>query len=53
VDAFLNNGIKFHQIPSVIESVMDAHQPEKAKSLGTILKADAWAREQARLIISD
>ena len=53
VDAFLNDGIKFHQIPTVIESVMDAHRPEKAKNLGTILKADAWAREQARLVMSD
>jgi 1-deoxy-D-xylulose-5-phosphate reductoisomerase len=48
VDAFLNDGIGFHEIPQIIESVLDAHPPEEASSLETILKADAWAREEAR-----
>lgn len=47
VDAFLNNGIGFHEIPKIIEAVLDAHLPEEASSLKTILKADAWAREEA------
>lgn len=48
VDAFLNDGIGFHEIPQIIESVLDAHPPEDASSLETVLKADAWAREEAK-----
>jgi 1-deoxy-D-xylulose-5-phosphate reductoisomerase len=48
VEAFLNDGIGFDEIPRIIESVLDAHPPEAASSLETILKADAWAREEAR-----
>lgn len=48
VDAFLNDGIGFHEIPQIIESVLDAHQSKEASNLETILKADAWAREEAK-----
>ena len=48
VEAFLNNDIAFQDIPSIIESVLDAHQPQASPDLETVLKADAWAREEAR-----
>jgi 1-deoxy-D-xylulose-5-phosphate reductoisomerase len=50
VEAFLNKGIAFHEIPQIIEAVLAAHQPGDAFSIETVLKADAWAREEARAI---
>jgi 1-deoxy-D-xylulose-5-phosphate reductoisomerase len=50
VEAFLDNRISFHEIAQIIESVMDAHLPLEASDLETILKADAWAREEARVL---
>jgi 1-deoxy-D-xylulose-5-phosphate reductoisomerase len=47
VEAFLNGGLAFHQIPQVIEAVLDAHPPQQATSLESILGADAWARAEA------
>ncbi len=47
VDSFLNNGIGFHEIPHIIQAVLEAHLPVKASNLEAILKADAWAREEA------
>jgi 1-deoxy-D-xylulose-5-phosphate reductoisomerase len=48
VEAFLNNDISFHQIPEIIEDVLDSHPTENASTLESILKADTSAREQAR-----
>jgi 1-deoxy-D-xylulose-5-phosphate reductoisomerase len=48
VEAFLNNGIAYQEIPQIIESVLDAHSPQGSADLETILKADGWAREEAR-----
>ena len=50
VEAFLNNAITFHEIPRIIEAVLDAHESTDASTLETILKADAWAREEARAL---
>jgi 1-deoxy-D-xylulose-5-phosphate reductoisomerase len=47
VDSFLNDGVAFHQIPEIIKSVLDAHSPEEASTLESVLAADAWAREEA------
>jgi 1-deoxy-D-xylulose-5-phosphate reductoisomerase len=47
VEAFLANGIAYQEIPQIIESVLDAHSPEQAADLETVLKADNWAREEA------
>ena len=47
VEAFLNNGIAFHEISQVIESVLDSHTPNGAADLQAVLTADAWAREEA------
>jgi len=48
VEAFLNNGVAFQEIAQIIGSVLDAHEPHEASDLGMVLKADAWAREEAR-----
>jgi 1-deoxy-D-xylulose-5-phosphate reductoisomerase len=48
VDAFLNDGMAFQNIPSIIESVLEAHHAEDAATLESVLKADEWARAQAR-----
>jgi len=50
VEAFLNNGIAYHEIAQIIQSVLDTHQPQKASDLETILKADAWARQEAQML---
>jgi 1-deoxy-D-xylulose-5-phosphate reductoisomerase len=47
VEAFLSGGIAFQEIPLIIEAVLDAHVPIINPDLETILKADAWAREEA------
>jgi 1-deoxy-D-xylulose-5-phosphate reductoisomerase len=48
VEAFLNNRIAYQEIPLIIESVLDAHSPLEAADLDTVLKADSWAREEAK-----
>lgn len=50
VESFLNNRIGFQEIPQVIESVMDAHNPGSAADLESVLKADAWARKEAQIL---
>jgi 1-deoxy-D-xylulose-5-phosphate reductoisomerase len=50
VEAFLSGWIAFHEIAQIIESAMDAHQPQDASDLEAVLKADAWAREEARAL---
>ncbi len=52
VEAFLNDGIRFDEIPKIIESVLDAHQQQEASTLEDILKADEWARREADKIAS-
>jgi 1-deoxy-D-xylulose-5-phosphate reductoisomerase len=50
VEAFLNNGIAFHEIAQIIQSVLEVHEAQEACDLGEILKADSWAREEARAL---
>ncbi len=47
VEAFLKKSIRFQEIAPIIKSVLDAHVPQPAANLDSILKADAWAREEA------
>jgi 1-deoxy-D-xylulose-5-phosphate reductoisomerase len=49
VEAFLNKGITYPEIPQIIESVLDAHTPREVSDLETVLNADSWAREEARI----
>ena len=44
VKEFIEGGIKFTDIPKVIEKVMGLHRPVKNPGLGDILEADKWAR---------
>ncbi|MDR0842781.1 MAG: 1-deoxy-D-xylulose-5-phosphate reductoisomerase [Acidobacteriota bacterium] len=48
VEAFLAEKLGFTDIPRIIAAVLDAHTPEAADELEVILKADAWARKEAR-----
>jgi 1-deoxy-D-xylulose-5-phosphate reductoisomerase len=50
VESFLNSGIAFQEIPQIIESVMDAHRTDAASKLEDVLKADAWARKEAKIL---
>ncbi len=51
VHAFLKKTIAFYDIPGVIREVMDSHNPCSKPDLDAILKADAWARQEASKII--
>lgn len=51
VDAFLNGGIRFTDIPDIIQSTMTAHQTHDVESLEDALSADRWAREKAESFV--
>jgi 1-deoxy-D-xylulose-5-phosphate reductoisomerase len=46
VNLFLNNRIKFLDIPRLIEKILDQHKVLKSPSLSQILEADRWVREK-------
>ncbi len=48
VASFLENEIRFTDIPRVIEKTMGRHRPVKNPPLEIVLEADAWARECAK-----
>lgn len=50
VELFLNDGIGFDAIPRIISGVLDCHSPEDASSLDAVIRADTWARQQARTV---
>jgi 1-deoxy-D-xylulose-5-phosphate reductoisomerase len=50
VEAFLDKKIAFHEIPQVIEAVLESHRAGATSKLEAVLKADAWAREEARIL---
>jgi 1-deoxy-D-xylulose-5-phosphate reductoisomerase len=45
VDLFLQQHIRFSQIPPMVEEAMRRHAPEAQPALDDILKADLWARD--------
>lgn len=45
VAAFLDEKIKFGDIPRLIHAACEAHTPQPASSLDTVLAADRWARD--------
>jgi 1-deoxy-D-xylulose-5-phosphate reductoisomerase len=53
VDEFLNERVKFTDIPVIIEQCMTKFSADKADTLETILKADKEAREQSFKIIEE
>lgn len=48
VDAFLENKIRFYDIPGICEKVMGEHNARPLGSLDDVREADAWARRRAR-----
>jgi 1-deoxy-D-xylulose-5-phosphate reductoisomerase len=53
VEAFLSSEISFDQIPVIVKTVMDLHQPESVRSLDQVLKMDRWSKDTARKLICD
>ena len=52
VEAFLNGGIRFTDIPDIIQSTMEAHTPTACRlSVEAALEADRWAREKAESLV--
>jgi len=51
VEAFLHGGIRFVDIPDIIQSTMEAHTPHEFDSLGPALEADRSAREKAESLV--
>jgi 1-deoxy-D-xylulose-5-phosphate reductoisomerase len=47
VDAFRTGQIRFTDIPALIESVLDRHNPQDVTDLDVVLEADHWARDAA------
>ena len=53
VDAFLNNQIRFTEIPQLVETAMENISRVEADSIDTVLSADAEARRFALAHIAD
>jgi 1-deoxy-D-xylulose-5-phosphate reductoisomerase len=53
VAAFLDRHVRFPQIWETVAQVMDRHQSVAHPHLDDILRADQWAREEARRFIGD
>jgi 1-deoxy-D-xylulose-5-phosphate reductoisomerase len=51
VEAFLNGGILFTDIPEIIRSTMDSHPTKIVDTLEDALEADRWAREKAESLV--
>lgn len=51
VEAFLNHGLRFSEIPQVIRSTMEAHAHQEITCLDDALEADRWAREKAESLV--
>jgi len=51
VEEFLHKRIDFISIPKIIERVMDKNHNRNNPTLGDILEADTWAREEAYRVI--
>ncbi len=51
VEAFLHGGIRFVDIPDIIQSTMEAHTPREFDSLGLAMEADRSAREKAESLV--
>jgi 1-deoxy-D-xylulose-5-phosphate reductoisomerase len=48
VNAFVEGGLSFTQIPETVRAAMDEHKVVADPDLGQILEADAWARHWAK-----
>ncbi len=53
VNSFLEEIIKFTDIPAVVEKVMEYHQVKPLVTLDDALRADQWARERTKKLIEE
>jgi 1-deoxy-D-xylulose-5-phosphate reductoisomerase len=51
VSAFMENKIRFIDLPEIIEKILARHDSIKDPSLDDILQADRWARKETKKII--
>jgi len=51
VTAFMENKIRFIDLPTIIEKIFSRHNSIKDPSLDDILQADLWARKETKKII--
>jgi 1-deoxy-D-xylulose-5-phosphate reductoisomerase len=52
VAAFLQGQLGFLKIPHLIRETMEGHRPKPQNSLEDILRAHAWAQEEAQQIMN-
>jgi 1-deoxy-D-xylulose-5-phosphate reductoisomerase len=52
VNAFLEGSLKFTEIPNLLQRVMEEHDVKGVQTIEDVLRADHWARERTRAIIS-
>jgi 1-deoxy-D-xylulose-5-phosphate reductoisomerase len=52
-NAFLEGSLKFTEIPLLLQRVMEEHEVKRVQTIEDILRADHWAREKAKAIISE
>jgi len=53
VNAFLEGSLKFTEIPLLLQRMMEEHEVKRVQTIEDILRADHWAREKAKAIISE
>ncbi len=53
VNAFLEGSIRFTDIPLLLRRVMEQHEVKVVHTIEDVLKADQWARERAKAILSE
>ena len=53
VHAFLDGRIRFTDIPAIVESVMQRHEPETITDLDVVFAADRWARNETASVLMD
>ena len=53
VNSFLEEIIKFTDIPAIVEKVMEYHQVKPLVTLDDALRADQWARERTKKLIEE
>ena len=51
VRGFLEDRVRFVDIPSIVEETLGAHEVVPARDLQTVLEVDTWARDHARGVI--
>jgi len=52
-NAFLEGSLKFTEIPLLLQRVMEEHEVKRVQTIEDILRADHWARERAKAILSE